>query len=73
MTHPLILAALAMPKTHQCVTLFADGTSHIHETRSERTAEMYAVLERRKIGRVLLSRETNKPVSVVTDVYVSRI
>lgn len=42
MTHPLIAAALAMPKTHKVVATFADGTVHTHETRNEASARNYA-------------------------------
>lgn len=66
MTHPLITAALAMPNTHQCVTKYSDGTTRSHRTRSEQTAENYAILERRKIGRNLTDRATGKSVCVVS-------
>jgi hypothetical protein len=66
MTHPLIAATLAAPKTHKVVTTYADGTVREFETRSERTAENHAVLDRRKIGRDLISRETGKTVRVVS-------
>ena len=42
MTNPLITAALAMPKTHQVVVKFPDGTAHTHGTRNEATAQNYA-------------------------------
>jgi hypothetical protein len=66
MEHPLITAALAAPKTHKVVTTYADGATREHLTRSEATAEMYAVGERRKVGKDLLSRdgETVRVVSV---------
>jgi hypothetical protein len=73
MTHPLIAAALAAPKTHKCVTRLADGSVREFETRSEASADVHAVGERRKIGRVFLSRETNLPVPVVISVHVERI
>lgn len=60
-----IAAALAAPKTHRVVTLFADGTERTHETRSEASAETYAVGERRKVGRNLLSGTTGEWVRVV--------
>lgn len=63
--HPLIAAALAMPKTHAVVTRFADGNERRHETRNMASAENYAVGERRKIGRDLISRETGETVRVV--------
>lgn len=56
-THPLIAAALAAPKTHKVVTTYADGRVISFETRSLPTAENYAIGERRKIGRDLISRE----------------
>ena len=70
--HPLIAAALAMPKTHKVVTTFADGRVREFETRSEKTAENHAVLDRRNIGRDLISRETGKTVRIVS-VRVERI
>lgn len=60
----LINAALAAPKTHAVVTTYACGKVRRHETRSAATAENYAVGERRKIGRVLIDRETNANVTV---------
>jgi len=66
MTHPLIAAALAMPKTHKVVTTYADGRVRTFETRSEQTAENHAVLDRRNIGRDLISRDTGKTVRIVS-------
>lgn len=63
--HPLIAQALAAPKTHAVVTLFADGTSRRFETRNAASAETHAVGERRKIGRNLINRETGKTVRVI--------
>lgn len=51
MTHPLIAAALAAPKTHKVVTVYADGETREFLTRSERTANNHAILDRRNIGR----------------------
>lgn len=62
----LINAALTAPKTHRVVTTYACGKVRTHETRSEATAENYAFGERRKIGRELIDRETNKTVKVVS-------
>jgi hypothetical protein len=42
MTHPLILAALAAPKTHKVVATHANGSTHTHETRNEASAINYA-------------------------------
>lgn len=66
MTHPLIAAALAAPKTHKVVTTYADGAVREFETRSLQTAENHAVLDRRNIGRDLISRETGKTVRIVS-------
>lgn len=64
-THPLILAALAKPITHNVVTIFADGTERSLGVRSLAAGENYAIGERRKIGRDLISRETGGIVRVV--------
>ena len=65
MTHPLIAAALAMPKTHEVVTTYADGTLKRFLTRNLASAENHAVGERRKIGRNLISRENGSKVRVI--------
>jgi hypothetical protein len=72
MTHPLIAAALAAPKTHCVVTTYACGRVRRHETRSEATAENWAIGERRKIGRNLIDRATDKTVTVIS-VTVERL
>jgi len=64
--NPLIAAALTAPKTHKVVTTYADGTVREFATRSLQTAENHAVLDRRKIGRNLISRETGDTVRVVS-------
>jgi hypothetical protein len=66
MTHPLIAAALAAPKTHKVVTTYADGTVKRFDTRNLASAENHAVLERRKVGRDLIDRITGKSVRVVS-------
>jgi hypothetical protein len=66
MDHPLITATLAMPITHSVVTTYADGAIRTHGTRNAAAAENYAVGERRKIGRDLISRETGEKVCVVS-------
>lgn len=58
--HPLIAAQLAKPLTHSVITKFEDGTSRNHDVRSMAQAENYAVGERRKVGRYLVSRETGE-------------
>lgn len=65
MTHPLITAALVMPKTHKVVATYTNGKIRVLEVRSLRVAENHAILERRKIGRKLISRETGESVCVV--------
>lgn len=64
-SHPLIAAALAAPKTHECVTLYAGGEEKVFQTRSEASAETYAIGERAKMGRDLIRRETGETVRVV--------
>lgn len=68
----LIARRLAAPKQFEVVTLFADGTSRSFETETRGQAENYAVGERRKVGRVLINRETGAEVQVV-DVYVAAL
>lgn len=63
--HPLIAAALAAPKTHECVTVFASGVERVFQTRSQASAETHAIGERRKIGRDLIRRETGETVRVI--------
>jgi len=66
MAHPLIASALAAPKTHCVVTAYACGKTRRHETRNKASAENYAVMERRKVGRDLIDRETGATVRVVS-------
>lgn len=66
MTHPLILAALAAPKTHKVITTYADGKVREFETRSLRTAENHSVPDRRNIGRVMLERGTDREIMIVS-------
>jgi hypothetical protein len=65
-THPRIAAALAAPKTHVVLTTYADGHVRRHETRSEASAQSYAIGERRKVGRDLIDRMTGATVRVVS-------
>lgn len=62
----MLNAALAAPKTHAVITTYASGAAKRHETRSAKTAEMFAIGERRKIGRNLIDRETGATVRVVS-------
>jgi hypothetical protein len=61
----LINAALAMPHTHAVVTKFADGGERKFTTRNLASAQNFAVGERRKIGKDLISREANQKVRIV--------
>jgi len=54
-----IAAARATPLTHRVTTTFADGAERAHHTRSAGTAELFAIGERRKIGRDLISRSAD--------------
>lgn len=62
----LIAHRLAAPKQFAVVTTFADGTTRQfeHETRGQ--ADNYAVRESRKVGRVLLNRDTGAEVRIVS-------
>jgi hypothetical protein len=66
MTHPLIAAALAAPKTHRVLVQYAAGNVRHHDTRSHDSAETYADGERRKIGRKLVDRVSGETVTVVS-------
>lgn len=66
MIHPLIAAAIAAPKTHKVVTTYADGRVREFETRNLITAENHAVIDRRKVGRDLIDRDTGDTVRVVS-------
>lgn len=68
----LINRHLAAPKKFKVVTLYADGSAKNHETATLVQADNYAFGERRKIGRSLISRETDASVEVV-DVYVTEL
>lgn len=58
-------AQLARPITHRVVTHYADGATKSLDVRSAGQAENFAIGERRKIGRNLISRETGETVRVV--------
>lgn len=60
-----LLNALAAPHTHEVLTKYADGRVRRFTTRNLTSAEMHAVIERRKIGRDLTDRETLATVRVV--------
>jgi hypothetical protein len=71
-TTALLATHFAKPLTHRVTTVFADGTTRAHDTRSQAQADNYATGERRKVGKDLISRETGKTVRVVA-VTVDRI
>lgn len=56
---------LARPLTHRVTTVYASGVTKIHDVRSLGMAENWAIGERRKIGRDLISRETGETVRVI--------
>lgn len=60
-----IAAALAAPKTHCVTTVYACGKTRIHDVRSLGAVNNYAKIERAKIGRDLIDRETGATVRVV--------
>lgn len=60
-----IAAALSAPKTHAVITLYNDGTKRTHETRCARSAETFAIAERRKVGRSFIDRATGQSAKVV--------
>lgn len=62
----LIAAHLAKPITHNVVTVYADGAERKHGVRSLDQGETFAIGERRKIGKELISRETGETVRVVS-------
>jgi len=67
------LAALAAaPRNWRVTTHYADSAPYHHETHTSAQAETWAIGERRKIGKQLLSRETEKQVTV-TAVTIGKI
>ena len=65
-TPSILRRVLSMPHTHKVVTTFADGRTREFTTRNEASARMYAVGERRKIGRDLIDRTTGATVRVMS-------
>ncbi len=66
-----ILNRLAAPKQFAVVTTYDDGSVRRHETETNRQADNYAVGERRKVGRELVSRESGSAVKVVSVTIVA--
>lgn len=68
----LIQKHLAKPKTHKVVTRYDSGEVHEFECPSLKQAENHAIGPRRKIGKPLIDRKTDKVVRIVS-VTVERI
>lgn len=70
----LIAKAHAAPATHVVTTTYADGRTIDHAARNAGAAENWALGERRKIGRALLSRDgsTVRVVSVAISELLPR-
>lgn len=64
-TEAFLAAQFARPLTHRVTTVYEGGATHVRDTRSEAQAENWAIGERRKIGRDLISRETGETSRVV--------
>jgi hypothetical protein len=63
--NPLLAAHFAKPLTHRVTTLYANGATKTHDTRSLAQAENFATGERRKVGRELIDRTTGSTVQVL--------
>lgn len=68
----LIAAIQALPRTHKCITVYADGSTREVPAISEKAAENHAVMKRRVLGHDLIDRETGKACRLVA-VRVERI
>lgn len=62
----LITRRLLAAKSFKVVTTYADGATREHQTETVGQANNFAIGERRKIGRDLISRETGLTVRVVS-------
>ncbi len=66
-TEALIRAALAKPITHEVVSVYADGTTKRHGTRSIGAANTYMdFVVRPMLNRNLIVRETGAVVCIVS-------
>lgn len=65
-------ALAAAPRSWRVTTHYAGGMTRQHDAHSHAGAENFAIAERRKIGRDLISRETGETVRAV-DVTVAPI
>lgn len=72
-TLEMIARIQAIPHTHKVVTTYADGKVSVFTTRSEKTAENHAVLDRRDIGRVLIERKFPHRRVTIVSVEVMKI
>lgn len=61
----LVARMLAMPFTHEVVTVYAHGERYAFPVRSAAQAENHAHLVRRKLNRDLIDRETGNTVRVI--------
>lgn len=64
----LIAREMAKPMTHVVLTRYADGAVKRHETRGAKQAENWAIGERRKIGRKLISRNADMTAGPLVEV-----
>ena len=71
-TQAFLQAQFAKPMTHRVTTVYADGVTKTHDTRSLGAADNFAIGERRKTGRELIDRATGKTVRII-DVIVSTL
>lgn len=60
------------PRTWRVTTHYDDGSESHYDARNRAAAENFAIGQRRKIGRALISRETGKP-RTATSVTISKI
>jgi hypothetical protein len=60
-----IAAHKSKPMTHRVATLYDDGTTKFHETRSLAAAQTWAEGQQRKVGRCLIDCEAGKTVRVL--------
>jgi hypothetical protein len=64
-TEAFLQSHLAKPFSHCVTTLYANGTSKTHSTRSLAAAENFAKGQRQKLGRDLIDRATGESVRIL--------
>lgn len=62
----IIAANLAKPITHNVVSTYVDGATHVHGTRSAAQAENFAKGMRQRIGLNQINRESGKTVRIIS-------